>query len=95
MSAQERFFWSFMKWVSMAEHPHASLRSLCAMPSVGWSDVKFVAIGVWNSGNALSGVMNHASPSDNLTDKSVFGGCQENATCPKAECQMYILVDEE
>ena len=29
------------------------------MPSVGWSDVKLSAIGLWNSGNALSGVMNY------------------------------------
>ena len=27
---------SFMKWVSMAEQLHTSLRSPCAMPSVGW-----------------------------------------------------------
>ena len=55
-----------MKWVSMAEQPHTSLRSPCAMPSVGWSGVKLAAIGLWGSGNAFSGVMNHASPSGSL-----------------------------
>jgi hypothetical protein len=45
----------------MAEQPHTSLRSLCAMPSVGWSGVKLAAIG--SSGNTFSGVMNHSSPS--------------------------------
>ena len=33
-----------MKWVSMAEEPHTTLRSPCAIPSFGWSDVKFTAI---------------------------------------------------
>ena len=42
-----------MKWVSMAEQPHRSLRSPCAMPNVGWSGVKLAA----------TGVMNHGSPS--------------------------------
>jgi hypothetical protein len=50
-----------------------SLRSPCAMPSVGWS-----------SGNTFSGVINHASPSGSPKDESGFGGCQENATCPNA-----------
>ena len=36
-----------MKLVSMAEHPHTSLRPPCAMPSVGWSGVKLTAIGLW------------------------------------------------
>jgi hypothetical protein len=66
--------------VSMAEQLHTSLRSPCAMPSIGWSGVKLAAIGLWSSGNLFSGVMNHASPSD----ESGFGGCQENATCPNA-----------
>uniref|UniRef100_A0A673XLB6 ATP-dependent DNA/RNA helicase DHX36 n=1 Tax=Salmo trutta TaxID=8032 RepID=A0A673XLB6_SALTR len=35
-----------------------------------------------SSGKSFSGVMNHASPSGSPTDKSGFGGCQENATCP-------------
>ena len=52
-----------MKWVSMAEQSHTCLKSPCAMPSVGWSGVKLATIGLWSSGNALSGVMNHASPS--------------------------------
>ena len=76
-SAQLPFFRSFMKWVSMAEQPHTSLRSPCAMPSVGWSGVKLAAIGLWSSGNTFSVVMNQ-------TSQSGFGRCQENATCPKA-----------
>ena len=51
-----------MKWVSMAEQPHTSLRSPCAILSVGWSGVKLAVIGLWSSGNAFSGVINHASP---------------------------------
>ena len=43
----------------MAEQPHTSLRSPCAMPSVSWSAVKLTAIGLWSSGNGLSRVMNH------------------------------------
>ena len=35
-----------MKCVSMAEQPDTSLRSTCAMPSVGWCDVKLAAIGL-------------------------------------------------
>ena len=61
-----------------------SLRSPCAMPGVGWSGVKLAAIGHWSSGNAFSGVMNHASLFVNPMDESGFGGCQENATCPNA-----------
>ena len=68
----------------MAEHQHTSLRSSCAMPSIGWSGVKLAAIELWSSGNAFSGVMNPASPSGSPTDKSGFGGCQENASCPNA-----------
>uniref|UniRef100_A0A674EFP3 Actin related protein 5 n=1 Tax=Salmo trutta TaxID=8032 RepID=A0A674EFP3_SALTR len=63
---------------------HTSLRSPCAMPSVGWSGVKLAAIGLWGSGNAFSGVLNHASPSRSPMDKSGFGECQENATCLNA-----------
>ena len=70
-----------MKWVSMAEQPRTSLRSPCSMPSVDWSGVKLVAIGL--SGYGFSGVMNHVSTSGSLTDKYEFGGCQENATCPE------------
>jgi hypothetical protein len=73
-----------MKWVSMAEQLHTSLRSPYALPSVGWSGVKLFTIGLWSSGNRFSGVMNHASPSGSPTDKSGFGGSQENATCPNA-----------
>ena len=82
--AQPLFVESFMKWVSMAEQPHTSLRSPCAMPSVGWSGVRLTAIGLWSSGNAFSGVMNYASPSGSPTGESGFGRCQENATCPNA-----------
>ena len=53
---------------------HTSLRSPCAMPSVGWSGVKLAAIGLWSSGNAFYGVMNHASPSGSQTDEPGFGG---------------------
>ena len=42
-------FGSFMKWVSMAEQPHTSLR--LTMPSVGWSSVKLTSFGLWSSGN--------------------------------------------
>ena len=82
------FVESFMKWVSMAEQPHTSLRTPCAMPSVGWTSVKLTAIGLWSSGNAFSLVMNHASPSGSLMEESGFGGCQENAICPNAQCQL-------
>ena len=94
-SAQALFVGSFLKWVSMAEQPHTSLRSPCTMPSAGWSGVKLTAIGLWSSGNVLSGVMNHASPSGSATDASGFGGCQEITTCPNAYCQLYSVVDEE
>ena len=67
----------------MAEQPHTTLRSHCTMPNVGWSGVKLAAIGLWNNGNAFSGVMNHALPSGSLIDKSGFGGCQENANQPQ------------
>ncbi|CDQ92018.1 unnamed protein product [Oncorhynchus mykiss] len=46
------------------------LRSSCAMPSVGWSDVNLATIGLWISGNTFSGVINHASPSGSPTDES-------------------------
>ena len=73
-----------MKWVSMTEQPHTSLRSPCAMPSVGCSGVKHASIGLWSRGNAFSRVMNHPPPSGSPTDKYGFGGCQDNATCPNA-----------
>jgi hypothetical protein len=44
-SAQELFVRSFVKWVSMAELPHTSLKSTCAMPNVGWSGVKLADSG--------------------------------------------------
>jgi hypothetical protein len=40
----------FVKWFSIAEQPYTSLRSPYAMPSVGWSGVKLVSIGLWSSG---------------------------------------------
>ena len=49
-----------MKGVSMAKQPLTSLKSPFAMPIVGWSAVKLVPIGLWNSGNAFSGVLNLA-----------------------------------
>ena len=39
---------SFMKWVSMAEQPHTSLRSPCTMPSIGWRCLKLPAFGLWS-----------------------------------------------
>ena len=79
-----------MKWVYMAEEPHTNLRSPCAMPSVGWSDVKVTAIGLWSSGNVFSGVMNHTSPSGSLTDESGFGGCQETpCIVHRAKCKVW------
>jgi hypothetical protein len=74
MSAQYLFFGSFMKLVSMAEQPHISIRSPCAMPSAGWSGVKLTAIGLWSSGNAFYGLMKMG--------ESGFGGCKKNATVP-------------
>ena len=50
----------------MAEQLHTSPRSLCAMPSVGWSGVKHGATGLWSSENVFSGVMNHGSLSGSL-----------------------------
>ena len=73
-----------MKWFSMAEQLHTNLRSPWAMPSIGLSGVKLATIGLWSSGNTFSGVMNRTPSSGSLTDKSGFGGCQENATCPNA-----------
>jgi hypothetical protein len=91
MSAQELFVWSFMKWVSMAEQPHTSLRSPYAMPSVGWSGVKLAAIGIWSSGNAFSGVMNHTSPFGSSMDESEFGGCRSMlpARMLSANCKVW------
>ena len=42
-----------MKWVSMAEQPHTSLRSPCEMSSVGWTGVKRSAIGLEQSKRVL------------------------------------------
>ena len=67
-SAQELFVGSFVNLVSMAKQPYTSLRSPCTMPTVGWSGVKLAAIGLWSSGNAFSGVINHASPSSSPMD---------------------------
>jgi hypothetical protein len=44
-----------MKWVYMAEQPHTSLKSPCAMPSVGWSGVQLKGIGLWSSKNTFGG----------------------------------------
>ena len=75
-----------MNWGSMAEQPHTCLRSPCEMPSGGWSGVKLAAIELWSSGKTFSGVMNHSSPSGTPMDKSGFGRCQKNTTCPNATC---------
>ena len=38
-----------MKWASLAEQLHSSLRSLCRMPTAGWSKgVKPAGAGIWN-----------------------------------------------
>ena len=79
-----------MKWVSMALQPHTSLRKPCAMLSIVWSGVTPASIGLWSSGNVFYGVINHTSPSGSPTDKSGFGGCQENATCSNALCQLKL-----
>ena len=75
-----------MKWVSMAEQPHTSLRSLCAMPSVGCT-----TIGLWSSGNTLSGVMNYALPSGSLMDESGFADARRMLPAPKnsANCKVW------
>jgi hypothetical protein len=52
-SVQELFVGSFVKWVSMAEQPHRSLRSPCSMPSVGWSGAKLAAIGLEQGNHVL------------------------------------------
>ena len=69
-----------MKWVSIAEQSHTSLRSPCAMPSVDWWCNSLRHWTLEQRGNAFSGEMNNASPSGSPTDKSVFSGCQENST---------------
>ena len=68
----------------MAEQPHTSLKSPCAMPSVGESGAKLATFGIQSSGKAFSGVMNQASPPGSPTEESGFGRCQENVTCPNA-----------
>jgi hypothetical protein len=65
------------------------------MPSVGWRGVKLATIGLWSPIKVFSGVMNLASPSGSPTDESGFGGFQDNATCPNAECQLKHFVEEE
>jgi hypothetical protein len=55
--AQELLVGNFMKCVSMAKELHTSLRF--PMPGIGWSGKMLSAIGLWSSGNAISGVMNH------------------------------------
>ena len=79
-----------MKWVSMAEQPHTSLRSPCAIPSVGWSGVKLTAIGLRSSGNAFSGVMNHDSPSGSPTDESEFARRMLPAQLHSANCKVWL-----
>ena len=41
--------------------------------------IKLATVGLWSSGNTFSGVVNHASPSDSLTNKSGFSRYLEKA----------------
>uniref|UniRef100_A0A0E9XAW1 Uncharacterized protein n=1 Tax=Anguilla anguilla TaxID=7936 RepID=A0A0E9XAW1_ANGAN len=50
------------------------------MPSVSWSGVKHMGIGLWSSGNVSSGMMTYASLSGSLTDEFGFGGMR-SADC--------------
>jgi hypothetical protein len=82
-----------MKWVSMAEQLHTSLRSLCAMPNVGWSGVKLTAVGLRSSGNAFSGVMNHDALSGSPTDESEFARRMLPAQLHSANCKVWLRRD--
>ena len=44
-----------MEWVSMFKQLETRMRSLCAMPGVGWSGVKHATTGLWSRGNESSG----------------------------------------
>jgi hypothetical protein len=61
------------------------------MSSIGWNGVKLAAIELWRSGNAITGVMNHASPPGNPTDESGFVDCQENLPVQmhRANCNVW------
>ena len=73
-----------MKWVSMAEQSHTSLRSPCARPSVGRSGVKLAAIGILEQWKRVLWNDESRSPSGSPIDGCGFGRCQKNATCPNA-----------
>ena len=76
-----------------SQAPHRSLRSPCSIPSVGWSGVKLAGIGLWSSGNTISGVMNHTSPSGNPLDKSRFGGTRRMLPSPthSINCKVWRM----
>jgi hypothetical protein len=64
-----------------------SLRSPYTMPSVGWSGVKLVAIGLWSSGNVLW--CDGSRFTIWQSNRQIwFGSCQENDTCPSANCKV-------
>jgi hypothetical protein len=73
-----------MEWASMADQSHRMPKIIMLNAKRGWNGVKLAVTELWSSGNAFSGVMFHASPFGSPTDKSGFGGCQENATCHNA-----------
>jgi hypothetical protein len=54
----------FMKWVSISEQQQTSLRSICAMPSIGWRGVKTLE----QRNDTFSGMMNLALPSGSPTN---------------------------
>lgn len=71
----------------MAEQLQLSHASTSVMQSTGCSGVRHTPTSLESSEGVLyttalmfSGVMDHASLSDNLIDKSRFGACQENVT---------------
>lgn len=55
-SAQELLVNDSMKWISMAEQWHTSLRWLRSMARVGWSDDKHTTRNLWSTGNVFAGV---------------------------------------
>lgn len=65
---------NFMEWISMAKQLHASLRSICAIPSVS---VVIYATRLGSNRNMLSDVKNH------IMAESRFGNYQGS---PLPEC---------
>jgi hypothetical protein len=71
--------WNGFPW------PSSRTQSPCTMPSVGWSGVKLAYIGLWNSGNAFFGVMNH-HPAVRRTNLSLPGEhCLPQCIVPTGE----------